>query len=90
MKNDFKVSGYLRELTYNGKKYWGFDREILFPEEFGGHRFTEEEKAALQGGKKVFVTGLWSSAKSKFYDAELIYEEGRIKPVFPKRKKGKK
>lgn len=61
------------------------------PSEFGRHVFTKDEKELLLEGKTVFVSGLWSESKGKRYDADLIYEDGRIKPVFSaKKKKGKK
>lgn len=57
-----------------------------FPESFGGHTFTEEEKALLMGGKKIFVSGLWSDKKQKSYDAGLVYKDGRVQPIFSKKK----
>ena len=57
-----------------------------FPESFGRHVFTEEEKKLLQKGKKIFVSGLWSEAKNKSYDADLVYKDGRIQPVFGKKR----
>ena len=83
----YKVKGLLAKDKYKGKEFWGFQRKVESPKEFGRHVFTDEEKARLLAGETVFVSGLWSETKYKIYDAELIYEDGRIKPVFGAKKK---
>ena len=87
---NIEVTGRLAEQTYKGKKYWGFKRdEDPLPEDFLGHRFTDEEREILLNGKrghdKITVEDLWSTKKRKNFTAVLQFKDGQIKMTFPKR-----
>ena len=70
----YTATGRLAKQKYKGREFWGFklnDRE--FPEEFLGHKFTEEEKGFLLQTFEADLT--WSASKSK------------IEMSFPKKRK---
>lgn len=100
--NPYTATGSLAKLQYRQKQgrkvvrsweAWGFAlNEREFPESWGGHTFTEYEKAILlQNCKKdermIFVEDLWSEKKNKTYSAHLVWNKNkrRIEPVFKKK-----
>ena len=75
-----------------GHEFWGFAmKEREFPKSWGGHTFSEEEKAVLlknckKEDRMIFVEDLWSEKKNKTYSAHLVWNKSknRIEPVFKK------
>ena len=80
--NDYTAVG---KLGKNDKGYWGFQMDfdltpdVVFseavPTTWGGHSFTEDEKAALEAGERIHVAGLVSKNTGKEYDADLTFEK---------------
>jgi DNA topoisomerase-3 len=76
----YSVTGHLADLTYNGRKYVGFEKvvgddrvrgkwkgkEVTFKRIWGGHRFTDEEVADLLAGKEIMLEGLKSSSGREY------------------------
>lgn len=100
--NTYTATGRLCKQKYQEKKgrkilrsgeFWGFAlNEREFPESWGGHTFTEEEKAILlQNCKKddrmIYAEDLWSEKKSKYYSAHLVWNKKKrcIEPVFKRK-----
>lgn len=52
------------------------------PDKWGGHLFTEEEKATLEKGGKVYAEDFWSEKKQKRYSAVLTWDGNKISPRF--------
>ena len=90
--NTYTAEGALQKQKFKGKTFWGFKlQEREFPESWGGHTFTEDEKATLlkkcrKEDRMIYVTDLWSSKSQKHYEAHLIWNQKKncIEPVFKK------
>mgnify|MGYP000865258751 CR=1 FL=1 len=73
--NDYTAQGYLGRGEYNGNPYWGFQLDFSgVPESFLGHKFTAQEKADIESGKRVRVEGLVGKKGTPF-DAWVSYGE---------------
>ena len=79
----FQCEGRLEEQIYNDKTYVGFKNLgfiAAFPDEWCEHKFTADERTALEAGQKVQITA--KSKKGKDFTTFVTYENGRIVPHF--------
>lgn len=78
--NPYEAKGDLQEQTFtasDGRKvdFVGFKPDFSgLPKTFLGHTFTADERSELEGGGKVFVTGMVSK-KGNTFDATLSYDK---------------
>jgi len=76
--NPYTARGELAEQTFNaedGRKvdFVGFKPDFSgVPTAFCGHTFTADERKKLEGGEKIFVTGM-TSKKGNSFDATISY-----------------
>lgn len=91
----YGAKGKLSNLEYNGNPYVGFERtgflnEDRIPDEWCGHRFTEDEKLMLEAGKSVHIDGCKSKKGSEFSTVVTFEDDGsgrkKIVPEFAKNK----
>lgn len=61
--------GNLQKQDYQGFLFYGFRKLGIFGKDFRKHILTPEEKQLLISGKWVYLTGMYSEKKDKFYDA---------------------
>lgn len=61
--------GNLQKQEYQGFLFYGFRKLGIFGRDFRKHVLTSEEKQQLVSGKWVYLTGMYSEKKNKFYDA---------------------
>lgn len=62
--------GNLQEQEYQQFKYYGFKATgFSLPNELKTHVFTEEEKKRLKNGEEIYIVGLYSEKKNRFFDA---------------------
>lgn len=98
-KNGNKITGKLAQQDYKNWKFYGFTpifknefkpKGLIKYKSFGEHEFTKEELEKLSQGKKVYIKGLYSRRKNKYYDAFVYYDkkEDKLKPEFPKKNNG--
>lgn len=83
----FEARGHLSEMTYNGHKYVGFDRQDNkgFPKAWCKHIFTDDEKTMLEVGKAVHIDGAVSKAGNVFEcDVKYNKKTNKIEPQFGK------
>lgn len=72
----YVARGSLRQGEYNGRSYWGFQLGSDDPpEEFLGHRFTEDELAALSSGLMVHAKDLMSKKTGRTFEADLVWRD---------------
>ena len=80
----FSCRGKLSNLEYNGKAYVGFENLGFVnkvPDEWCEHKFTADEKKALEAGQRISITAK-SKKSGKDFTTEVTYENGRIVPHF--------
>lgn len=84
----FQCEGKLETQTFTGKdgkdhEYVGFKNLgfiAAFPDEWCEHKFTADERTALEAGQRVQITA--KSKMGKAFTTEVTYENGRIVPHF--------
>lgn len=87
--NTYDAKGRLEEQTFTGEggkkvDYVGFKPDFSgLPKSFLGHTFTADERAKIEGGGKVFITGLVSK-KGNTFDATLSMKNDKIDLEFGK------
>ena len=83
-KNPYTVLGKLSKQSFKGDKgtveYVGFENLGFAPNKecpnaFGGHVFTDDEKAKLNAGESIYVEKLKSTRTGNFYNANLKLED---------------
>ena len=88
--NSYNVTGCLAEQEYNGHKYWGFQKSDGIPDEWCQHKFTDDEKAALESGISVEASDFVSKKTGRTFTTKVTWEEGddgkkHITPHFDKK-----
>lgn len=74
--NAFSAIGKLERQEYNGNSYVGFKADFdALGSMFLGHKFSPDERKALQAGEKVFIDGLVGKS-GKPFGATLTYKRG--------------
>ena len=72
----YVARGRLDQGEYNGHTFWGFQLGSDDPpDEFLGHRFTQEEKDSLTAGEVVHVAGLTSKKTGQMFEADLVWRD---------------
>lgn len=80
--NTFKCTGKLEEQEYNGNKYVGFKntgfvnsagKKDGVPDEWCGHKFTDDEKSLLETGVSVQCDDFVSKKSGKKFSAKVRY-----------------
>ena len=84
--NSYGVRARLADLEYDGHPYVGLEQVGFMkrgvPQEFLGHKFTEDERIMLEAGKDVKVDGLNSKKNpGKTFSAKLRYDEAEDRIV---------
>lgn len=72
----YGVTARLANLEYNGHKYVGVEQVDFihdFPSEWCGHKFTDDEKQALQSGLQIDITDAVSRKTGKKFSCKLAY-----------------
>lgn len=90
----YGVHGKLAEMEYNGHKYVGYKQEGFLkkegvPDQWCGHEFTTDEKAALEAGTVVHIDGAVSK-KGNVFACDVKYGKKEddsmgIIPLFDKK-----
>ena len=90
----YGVHGKLAEMEYNGHKYVGYKQEGFLkkegvPDQWCGHEFTADEKAALEAGAVVHIDGAVSK-KGNVFACDVKYGKKEddsmgIIPLFDKK-----
>lgn len=87
----FKCKGRLADLTFNGRKYVGFDKTAFVDDGKGpsgaggmygswsGHEFTDKEKKDLQAGKTITCKDFVSKKTGKKFGAKIKWNEAQKK-----------
>lgn len=84
----YGVYGKLSEQTYNGHKFFGFERLGFasnnngVPRGWCGHVFTDAEKKSLEDGSEIFIEGLKNKV-GKIFSANLRYDS-KEKKIIPR------
>lgn len=72
----YVARGRLAQGEYNGHSFWGFQLgSDDLPEEFLGHKFTDEERDGLEAGLVVHVKGLMSKKTGREFEADLTWQD---------------
>lgn len=72
----FTVTGSLQQQKYNGREYWGFERDTeAIPSEWQGHRFTAQELEELRNGDTIYIPDAVSSRSSRPLRCTLCYTQ---------------
>ena len=71
----YNVEGSLRQGTYKGHSFWGFQRKKAdsytretapFPKEWSGYTFTKEDEKKMRAGEKVKIKAVSQKTKKPF------------------------
>lgn len=82
-KGEFTARGKLQKQNYKGKEFYGFALDTL-PQKWGGHTFSDSERATLRRGGEVRRNDFVSKKGSKFA-ATLTYTNGKLDVAFDKK-----
>lgn len=76
MGKRYKAVGNLQRHVFNGNVFWGFElNNTSMPEEWSGHKFTDEEYRVLQSGGTIIIDDAISKKDGKIYSCELSFGE---------------
>lgn len=70
----YRAIGSLNRQVFNENVFWGFTLStVSIPEEWSGHRFTDEEYDVLQAGGTIVIDGAVCKKSGKTYRCALSF-----------------